>query len=300
MQMIRPSCPSHRSHIALAALAGVILLLGAGCSHKSVEDDLQAGDQAMQNTRLADAEADYQDAAKAAPNDPRPHVALGNLYNFEQKPGPAQLEYMTALELDPKNPAAHAALGNVYSLQSQLSMAEAQYRAAVALDPAKATYRLSLGTTLQKQQKNRDAEAELLTAIGLEPKNAHAHLALANLLDSEPDRKSEAQAEFAQVKALDPSLIPGAATAAAPPSSPAAAPTTAGAAPTAPLKIRDLNRKFLLTHDSPVYDSASNNGRVLAQVHRGKWVHVTGLTGQWLRIQMRNGTTGFIPATTAE
>src|SRR5580692_915999 len=104
MQMIRTSCPSHRPHIALLVLAGVILLFSAGCSHKSVDDDLRAGDQAMQNTRLAEAEADYQDAIKAAPNDPRPHVALGNLYLFEQKPGPAQLEFMTALELNPRNP----------------------------------------------------------------------------------------------------------------------------------------------------------------------------------------------------
>ena len=66
-------------------------------------------------------------------------------------------------------------------------------------------FRLNLGTTLQKEDKLPPAEAEFLTAIGLEPKNAHAHLALADLLNVEPNRHSEAETEYAEVRALDPS-----------------------------------------------------------------------------------------------
>jgi SH3-like domain-containing protein len=61
-----------------------------------------------------------------------------------------------------------------------------------------------------------------------------------------------------------------------------------------------LNRRFLLTHNSPVYETPDESATVVAQVHRGKFVHVTGITGQWFRIQLRNGTVGFIPLSAAE
>ncbi|MBV8454230.1 MAG: tetratricopeptide repeat protein [Deltaproteobacteria bacterium] len=275
-------------------------LLSPACNRKGASDYVTAGDEAMQNTRLAEAESDYQQAAKVAPSDARPHLALGSLYIFEHQLPQAASELMKALELEPGNPKAHAMLASVYTAQSELGLAEAQGRAAVALDPAKAEYRLSLGSTLQSEHKLGAAEAEYRTAMGLEPRNAHAHLALAALLDSEPNRQNEAQAEYAQVKALDPSLVPATIveTAAAP--APANTPM-AGIAPIAPEPtLPQTNKRFLLTHDSPVYESMSDNARVIAQVHQRKYVHVIGLGGQWLRIQLRNGTIGFIPATAAE
>jgi len=183
-------------------------LLSVACNHKGASDYLTAGDEAMQNTRLAEAESDYQQAAKVAPSDARPHLALGSLYLFEHKPPQAASELMKALELETGNPKAHAMLASAYAAQSELGSAEAQGRAAVALDPVRAEYRMSLGTTLQSEQKLGAAEAEYRTAVGLEPRNAHSHLALAALLNSEPNRHNEAEAEYAQVKALDPSLVP--------------------------------------------------------------------------------------------
>ncbi len=284
-----------------------------GCGHKSVDDSLAAGDLAMQNTKLADAESDYREAAATAPDDPRPHVALGNLYVFEQKPAQAEAEYMKALEFDRRNAPTHTALGNIFVGQSQLGLAEEQYRAAVAIDPTNPTYRINIGILLQKLGRTGEAEAQLRTAVGLDPKNAHAHLALAKLISGEPDRQAEAEAEFAQVRTLDPTLMP-----AAPPPAPeaGASPTAPSGAPALPpaeaasvppptavapmVKIRALDRRFLLTHDSPVYETPQDTANVVAQVHRRKFVHVTGITGNWFRIQMKNGTVGFIPLTAAE
>jgi hypothetical protein len=65
-------------------------------------------------------------------------------------------------------------------------------------------------------------------------------------------------------------------------------------------KMRDIDRKFILTHDSPVYDAPDTSARVIAQVHRGKWVHVTGIGSQWFRIRLRDGAVGFIPIAVAE
>lgn len=274
-------------------------LLSVGCNRKGASDYLAAGDEALQNTHLAEAESDYQQAANIAPNDPHPHLALGSLYIFEHKPPQAQAELMKALELEPSNPKTHAMLARAYTAQSELGLAEAQGRAAVALDPAKSEYRMSLGATLQSEQKLGAAEAEYRTAVGLEPRNAHSHLTLATLLNSEPNRQDEALAEYAQVKALDPNLVPttvGIATLPRPANALTASTTPTEQGPA----IRDTNKRFVLTRDSPVYESMSQGARIVAQVHRRRYVHVTGLGGEWLRIQLRNGTIGFIPVTAAE
>lgn len=290
-----------RLWLAAECVGVAVLIAFAGCQRKSVENYLSAGDRAMQNVKLPEAEVAYQEAVKLAPNDPRTHIALGNLYVFERKLGPAQIEFMKVLDLDPKNAASHAALGNIYLSQSEPALAENQYRAAVALEPARSSYRLELGQTLQKEGKLPEAEAQIRTAIGLEPKNARLHLALANLLNSEPDRRSEADAEYAQVRALDPHLLPAAPAAATAGGTPAT-PTTTAAAPTSARepKIKEVNKKFVLTKNSPVYEMPDETSRVVAHVHRRKWVHVTGITGKYLRIKLRNGTVGFIPVRAAE
>src|SRR5271156_1897864 len=210
---------------------GAIVLIAAGCHHKAAEDFLAEGDADMQATKLSDAETAYQEAVKLAPNDPRTHIALGNLYIFEHKESDAQVEFMKVLELDPKNAATHVALGNLYNEQNQHGLAENQYRAAVALEPDRANYHLDLGEVLRQEGKTAEAEDQIRTAIGLSPKNAKAHLALANLLATEPERASEANAEFSEVRALDAKLMPApvATTAATAPAE--APPTTVASVP---------------------------------------------------------------------
>jgi tetratricopeptide (TPR) repeat protein len=318
---IRPEfvCPRLRCArtLALAAAAALGLGLMAGCHGESVNDYLSAGDAAMQNTQLPQAEQNYQAAVRAAPDDPRVHVALGNLYVFEQKPTLAQPEFMRVLELQPGNAAAHSALGGLYESEAQMGAAEEQYRAAVALKPADPAYRLQLGSLLAKANKPGWAETELRTAIGLQPKNARAHLALANLLNATPNGKTEADAEYAEVRALDPHLLAAptpvavepatpAAVAPPPPSAPSAAPSAeaAVAPPSAPAvktsKLKQLDRKFRLTKNSAVYQGADSSTSVVGQVHRGHFVHVTGIQGDWLQVTLRNGTVGFIPVAAAE
>jgi tetratricopeptide (TPR) repeat protein len=292
------------SRLATVALAaGAMAIVAAGCRGQSVDSLLQSGDAALQATKLADAEKDYNEAARQAPKDPRVHVALGNLYVFEHKPDQAQLEFMKVIELDPANPAAHVALGNLYLDQQQPSLAEEQYRAAVALAPANAGYRLQLADSLRRENKLPQAEVEIRTAIGLVPQDAQAHLALANLLKSEPGREAEAQAEMDRVRALDPKLAEqaGAPPAAAPAAGASAeAPAPAAAATAAPLKIKQVNKLFLLTKNSPVYENPDPTSRQIARVKRKKYVHVIGITGSYLQIKLRNGTIGFIPISAAE
>ncbi len=292
--------------LALGAAAAFSVGLIAGCHGKSVNDYLSDGNAAMQKTELPQAEQSYQAAAKAAPNDPRVHVALGNLYVFEQKPTLAQAEFMRVLELEPANAAAHSALGGIYESQSQMGGAQEQYLAAVALKPADPAYRLQLGSLLAKINRTVWAEIELRTAIGLQPKDAQAHLALANLLNATPGSKVEADDEYAEVRALDPHLLAAPPPTEVAPAAPGAAPSAeaAVAPPAAPgvaqHKLKALNRKFRLTRDSAVYQRADSSTSVVGQVHHGHYVHVTGIEGNWLQVTLRNGTVGFIPVTAAE
>jgi tetratricopeptide (TPR) repeat protein len=284
--------------LALLVVALSAAALIAGCGHRSSSSFIASGDQARHNGQLGQAEKDYQDAINANPHNPHAHVALGQLYVSEKKPDLARSEFMKALEIAPMNAPAHAALGSAYADAAQFSQAEEQYRAAAALAPGNADYRLELGSVLIRAQKPGAAEAELRTAIGLEPKNAHAHLALANLLGSEPGRQDEAQAETAEVRSLDPSLLSPANPAAAATVVPAAAPTERPSTP--PPRLRTLDKRYLLTHDSPVYSAPNNTTQIVAQVHRRRFVHVTGMVGDWFRVQLRNGTVGYIPVATAE
>ncbi len=291
-----------RSWAGAIAVAGAISIVLTGCHHKTAEDYLAEGDADMQATKLADAEKAYQEAVKIAPNDPRTHIALGNLYVFEHKPGDAQIEFMKVLETDPKNAATHVALGNLYSDQNQLGLAENQFRAAVALEPDRPNYHLDLGEVLRKEGKTAAAEDQIRTAIGLNPKDAQAHLALANLLAGVPTRAAEANAEFDQVRALDSKLIPASPATAVVPSPAGGGTTTASASPPAgdALKIKPLNKLFVLTKNSPVYQNPDETSSTIGEVRRKKYVHVTGITGNFLQIKLKNGTVGFIPVAAAE
>jgi tetratricopeptide (TPR) repeat protein len=274
----------------------VIVLMAAGCRRESAETYVAAGDRALQSVRLDEARKNYEAAVRFAPNDPRAHLALGNFYVFAQKTPEAQLEFMKVLELAPRNAAAHAALGGLYAGQSELGLAEEQYQAAVALEPLNSANRLSLASVLQKEGKYSSAEDQIRTVIGLEPKNAHAHLALANLLSAQRNRQNEALAEYAQTRALDPTLL-------ATPTGPAPAatpsPAVASAAP-GTSKLKPLDRRFLLTKNSDVYQNPDASSSVVGHVHRRAFVHVIGIKGDWLQIKLRNGTVGFIPVSAAE
>src|SRR5208337_1385442 len=188
------------------AFMACLIALGSGCDWKSAKDYLNMGDQAARDGKFAEAEKDYQAASRLAGDDPRVHLAMGKLYALEHKPAMGEEEDTKVLEMDPRNQVAHIALGELYAGQSQLAVAEEQYRAALALDATRAGDHLELGSILAKENKLVEAETEFRTAIGLDPSNAQAHFQLAGVLTSEPGRQSEAQAEYAQARTLDPKL----------------------------------------------------------------------------------------------
>jgi len=311
---------SRRSALAAASFLIVLpVLFAIGCG-RSARNYIKAGDQAMHDNQLGAAQEDYEAAVKLAPNDAQAHLKLGDFYSYEHNYPAAEAEYLKVLTLKPLDAESHAALASLYSARNQWSLAENQMRAAVVLNPVSAEYRRQLATVLNQRNQVGQAEIELRTAVGLSPGDAKLHLALAKFLATLPNQRAAADEEFARVRQLDPSLLPAppapaeASTgpseggeAAAPP--PAPPPVTAAVPPAAPVAaaplaasnpVRPLNKKFLLTHNSPVYQNPDPTSAVVGQVHRRKYVRVTGLTGNWLQVTLRNGTVGFIPTSAAE
>lgn len=296
--------------------AAVILLLtpivcALGCGRRSTQDYIKAGDRAMHDNQLGTAQEDYETAVKLAPNDPNAHFKLGDFYMFEHNYPAAEAEYIKVAGIHPGDAESRAALAQVYSARSLWSSAENQLRAAVALDPSSAEYRRQLAAVLNRRNQVGQAEIQLRTAVGLAPGDAKLHLALANFLATIPSERASADEEYARVKQLDPTLAPDTGTSEASSAPPAEAPpaisstTPPPSAPSAvaaaaPKPLKPLNRRFLLTHNSPVYQDANGTSPVVAQVHRRKHVHVTGISGDWLQVTLRNGTVGFIPASAAE
>ena len=316
---LNPVRNARRTMAAIVAAVAFTALFASGCSHRSAADYIKAGDQALHDNQVGNAQEDYEAAVKLAPNDPQAHMKLGDFYMFEHNYPAAEVEYTKVTALKPLSAQSHAALARLYSARSQFSLAENQMRAAVVLDPVSADYRQKLAAILNQRNQVGQAEIELRTAVGLSPGDAHLHLALAKFLATIPSERAAADEEFARVRQIDPSLLPGesapaegsnppAASAAAPPpgspepaTAPAPPPPAAmAAAPAGAKPMKALNRKFRLTHNSPVYQNPDATSSVLGQVHRRRYVHVTGITGDWLQVTLRNGTVGFIPISAAE
>jgi hypothetical protein len=76
--------------------------------------------------------------------------------------------------------------------------------------------------------------------------------------------------------------------------------TAAGTPPADATKIKPLNKLFVLTKNSPVYQNTDETSSTVGEVRRKKYVHVTGITGSFLQIKLKNGTVGFIPVAAAE
>src|SRR5208282_5262944 len=115
-----------RRAVAACVVVLVALLLAPGCGRRSAQDYLKAGDQALHDNQLGNAQEDYETALKLAPDDPQTHLKLGNLYLFEHSYPAAEVEYVKAAGLKPADPESHVALARLYAARAQWGSAENQ------------------------------------------------------------------------------------------------------------------------------------------------------------------------------
>jgi len=78
------------------------------------------------------------------------------------------------------------------------------------------------------------------------------------------------------------------------------APTASPTAAVSTQAIKPLDKRFMISRDSRAYADPSTDAKVVARLKRGKWVHVTGFLKDWLRIEMNDGSTAFIPMSSVE
>jgi len=64
--------------------------------------------------------------------------------------------------------------------------------------------------------------------------------------------------------------------------------------------VKPYDKQFLLTADSPVYSAPNEFAGKVADVHRGRYVHVVGQALNYLKIRMKDGTEGYVPMAAAQ
>jgi tetratricopeptide (TPR) repeat protein len=271
----------------------------------------------------ADAQTLFMKALDADPKNASAHAGLGNYYANQGQGGLAEDQLRAAVALDPSRPDFRLQLADVLRKGGKTGAAEVEMRTAIGLDPKNAQAHFALATMLSAEPgAASEATAEFDQARALNPSLVPgapsspaappgalppAPVAAAAPMPPGGAPPAPPPPGAAPAGAMPPGLLPPAnppATAGSPmapganPGPVASAPPPAGA-PVAP-RLKPFNRTFLLTQSSPVYTDADANSAVVGQVTKRKYVHVTGMAGDWLQIKLKDGTVGFIPISAAE
>jgi tetratricopeptide (TPR) repeat protein len=192
---------------------------------------------------LLAAEKQIQEAQKLAPNDPRVHLALAQIYSIPGNPpqriAMAQKEYEAALQLDAQNPAligqysdfmikqnqapkaialvkeyvaahsndakAHELLGAVYFGSKDLGSAQQEFERALQLDPNRVDVQLRLAKLYEDQGKTDEALAHYQKASDQQPKSAPLATVVGNMYLKKGDL-DKAEKYYSQALSIDPNF----------------------------------------------------------------------------------------------
>ncbi|HMH08533.1 MAG TPA: tetratricopeptide repeat protein, partial [Terriglobales bacterium] len=153
----------------------------------------------LQRTREAIAE--FEAAAKVAPQEPGVHFGLGYLHWKLRQYDDAKTEFERELATDPNHAQALAYLGDIAMKRNNPENALALLKKAVQQrDDIRIAY-LDMGVILAQQNRHQDAIAALLHAERLDPSQPDAHLRLGRLYQATGNRAA-ARSEFAKLREL--------------------------------------------------------------------------------------------------
>jgi rhomboid protease GluP len=132
----------------------------------------------------------FQEAAREAPHDERPHEQLGTLYLAQRMYDQAVQEYGEAVLLSlPDDPQPRLRLGMAYRLKGDLAKAQQAFEAALGKNPQTGEAQILLADLYSEQKLYADAIAHYREALLLEPNLAVAHNNLAWLYATSDDLK---------------------------------------------------------------------------------------------------------------
>jgi protein O-mannosyl-transferase len=121
--------------------------------------------------RLAEALAQYREAARLAPDNVEVRYNIGNLLDKMGQPEAALPELLKAVQFNPKLPSLRDALGDVLVELGRFDEAMGQFAEAARLDPAYPAVHFNLGKALLKQGRDSGAMDEFRAALRLDPDN---------------------------------------------------------------------------------------------------------------------------------
>lgn len=119
-----------------------------------------------------------------------PHLARGNVLVNNGKLAEAAAEYAEAARLAPRSELARERLGDTLYDLGRKDEALAAYRAAAQVDPAAPTARIGAARVLVDRGEEAQARAELTAALAAAPTNLYARLSRGNLALRAGDRKA--------------------------------------------------------------------------------------------------------------
>jgi hypothetical protein len=66
------------------------------------------------------------------------------------------------------------------------------------------------------------------------------------------------------------------------------------------VEVEPARGKLKLKEDDWVYSRPAKSGKRIEPVHAGKFINVTGTTRHYLQVQLKSGTTGFVPVSAVD
>jgi rhomboid protease GluP len=180
---------------AIVALPLVVVLLAMGVTLDHYRTSQAVSHLLVEGARFEAAQQydraleTFQEAARRAPRDERPHQQLGALYLNESKYDQAVSEFQAAERLSPGDPQSRLGLGMAYRLKGDLTKAQQIFEAVLGKNPQTAEGQRLLADLYADQKLYGEAIAHYQEALRLEPSMAEAHNNLAWLYATSEDPK---------------------------------------------------------------------------------------------------------------
>jgi len=133
------------------------------------DEHIKRGIEYVEQGRLDEAIAEFEEAIKINPDDAKAHYNLGLTYDNQGRLDEAIAEYKEAIRLNPDDANAHLNLGVAYADQGQLEEAIAEYQEAIRIHPDYANAHFNLGLAYREQGRTEEAIAEFETYLQLRP-----------------------------------------------------------------------------------------------------------------------------------
>jgi tetratricopeptide (TPR) repeat protein len=170
---------------------------GSWANHNSL------GNALRKEGRTKDAIAQFQEAARLAPNVTAPLNNLGAILQQSHRYAEAMAPYQQAIQIDPAYAEAHSGLGNVLLLSGDVSGAIREYEAALKINPDFAQAHNGLSNALLHAGRLDEALEQSQEALRLAPDYVEAHCNMGLIL-AQQGKIAEAIAQFEAAQIFSP------------------------------------------------------------------------------------------------